>query len=152
VTALQAAYLATEYHVEHPEGGFVLRIGARSRTLDRLLDQHGQRTWAFLTAWNPLSVIVPMEQNVARQAQLEAEVQQRGWVMLAGRGQGAGWAAEASVLVLGITEPEAIALGQMFRQAAIVVGTHGESARLVWCGEEIPSEYPNFSHPVVETG
>jgi len=126
-----AAYLATDYHVEHPDGAFVLRVGARSRHLDCLLTRHGHRTWAFTTAWNPASAIVPPEQNRARQADLEAEVARRGWVAFNGRGHGVGWAAEASLLLLGVAEAEAVELARTFRQAAIVVGERGEPARLV---------------------
>jgi hypothetical protein len=129
---LAEAYLATNYRVEHPTGAFVLRVGARSRPLDRLLTRHGHRTWAFLTAWNPGSVLVPTEQSLARQRSLEYDVTRRWWPIFAGRGEGDGWAAEPSLLVLGIAEADAVALARDYRQAAIVCGALGEPARLVW--------------------
>ncbi len=141
---LEAAYRATDYHVSELrsltlpdrrrqfDGGIVLRIGVRSRSLDRLLTWHGQRTWAFVTAWNPFSQITPAEQNAFWQRDLESEILRRGWLAFAGQGQGEGWAAEASVLILGITESEAVDLGRTYRQAAVVVGSLGEPARLMW--------------------
>jgi hypothetical protein len=130
--SLAAAYRATRYRVEHPDGPFVLRIGVRSRTLDRLLTRHGHHTWAFLTAWNPLSEITPPEQNAARQAWLEHDASRRWWPIFAGRGEGDGWPAEVSLLILGISEFDASSLARIYRQAAVVVGTLGEPARLVW--------------------
>ena len=42
------------------------------------------------------------------------------------------WQPEHSVLVLGISRTEAIEVGQMFEQNAIVCGKYGEPAELVW--------------------
>jgi hypothetical protein len=132
VTLLETAYRATRYRVEHPDGSFVLRIGVRSRTLDRLLTRHGHRTWAFVTAWNPLSEITPSEQNAAWQSRLEYDASRRWGPIFAGRGEGDGWPAEVSLLILGISEFDASELARNYRQAAVVVGNFGEPARLVW--------------------
>lgn len=127
-----SAYQTTNYRVEHPQGHFFLRVGCRSRRLDALLDEFGQKTWAYLTAWNPYSRWVPLEQNIARQRALEAEVVRRGHPHFVGQGQGAGdWAPEASVLVLGITPEAALDLARTFRQAAILVGERGAAGRLL---------------------
>lgn len=132
MSPLEAAYRATSYRVEHPDGAFTLRVGVRSRTLDRLLSKHGLRTWAYVTAWNPFSTIVPTEENLARQRWLEDEAARRWWPSFAGRGVGPGWAVEPSLLILGIVKSDAVLLGREQRQAAIVVGELQQPARLVW--------------------
>ncbi len=51
----------------------------------------------------------------------------------AGVGTGGDWPPEPSLLILGIREEDALHLARRFGQNAIVAGTLGEPARLVWC-------------------
>jgi len=44
------------------------------------------------------------------------------------------WVAEESLLIIGIDETAALALGAQFGQHAIVVGEAGGCAGLRWCG------------------
>ncbi len=71
---------------------------------------------------------------------LLAEVRQRGLTVHPGLGSGdAGdWPPEESLLVLGLDEAAAVALGHRFGQRAIVVGTRGTAARLVWIDPPLP--------------
>jgi len=131
--ALEAAYRAADYRVDGPHGSFVLRIGEPCADADRLLATHGQTEWAYVTACNPRSVCLPDEENAPRTAELEVALRDGGWPHHRGIsvGRNGGWA-EASFLVLGIPEGEAVALGRRFGQNAIVAGRAGEPARLVW--------------------
>lgn len=128
----QAAYEKTAYWVEDR---FALRCGERSAALDDLLAGAGHDHWAFVTACNPLSIRLDDTANAARMAALEARVRAIGHRSLHGRGVGddGDWPPESSLLVLGINEPDAIALAGEFRQAAIIVGRRGAAARLVDC-------------------
>lgn len=130
---LRAAYEATDYRVdEGPRGGFTIRVGARSADADALLAATAAEAWAFITASNPRSVQLPAAENVARMARLERRVRERGLVAYAGTGVGADWPPESSLLVIGLAEPEAVAVAREFGQHAIVVGSRGTPARLVW--------------------
>lgn len=132
---LQAAYEATTYRVATgPRGGFAIRVGARSEDADSLLAAAGAESWAFITAANPRSVPLADAENAARMARLEEIVVRRGLVHHRGAGVGAeaGWPPEPSLLVLGLSEAEAVALARQFDQLAILVGRRGAPARLVW--------------------
>jgi hypothetical protein len=131
---LAAAYLATTYVVDTPAGPLPLRIGQRHPDLDRLLAEHGVTSWAFITACNPGSTRLSDADNQARQRQLDEAVRRLGKVSLPGRGVGddGSWPPEESVLVLGLDEAEAGAVGRLFGQTAIVCGTAGTPARLAW--------------------
>ena len=109
--------------------------GSRSPALAKLLERHRARRWAFITAWNPGSAPLPRAENDARQAQLRGIVEKRGFTILPGEGIGEdrSWPPEESLMVLGITEAEAVRLGRRFGQLAILAGERGSMSRLVPC-------------------
>lgn len=132
---LRAAYLATAYRVTaSPRGGFDIRCGGVSEKLEALLADSGCATWAFISACNPGSVPLDGAANRTRHDALHVEVRLRGLTLYPGIGIGdAGdWPPEESLLILGIDEAAAVALGRRFGQRAIVVGTRGTAARLAW--------------------
>jgi hypothetical protein len=130
---LDAAYRATSYVVDGPDGAFALRVGETSPPLDELLVRHNTRCWAFVTACNPGSLPLSAEENRGRQAELEAVVSKAGYTFFAGQGVGEDdWLPEASVLILGITPENAAALGRHFGQNAILTGEACGPARLLW--------------------
>jgi hypothetical protein len=129
---LEAAYIATTYTAVTPEGFLALRIGESNAALDTLLTTGGVATWAYVTAYNPGSVQVSDEENEAHQRQLREAVQECGYIFYEGAGIGQNWPGEPSLLILGMTETEAVALGERFGQLAIVLGKLGGSARLRW--------------------
>lgn len=90
-------------------------------------------TWAFITAWNPMSQPLPLQENRERAARLAAELGAR--AVLAGLGvpDEPGWTPEESLLVLGIGIDDAVALARRYMQRAIVAGDYGGPARLVEC-------------------
>ena len=133
--ALDAAYRATTYSVEMPDGTWLsLRCGKPSEPLDRYLAAAGADHWAFITACNPQSTRLGESENVERMARFVDFVRHRGLrtLVAAGRSDACDWPPEPSLLVLGIEESEAIELGRMFDQHAIVVGSRGGPPRLVW--------------------
>jgi hypothetical protein len=136
---LEAPYRASTYVADTPAGRLGIRVGQASEPLDRLLDDRGVTSWAYVTAYNPGSQRLPPEANAARQRQLEEAVRV---AYATYRGEGVGddgrWPPEPSLLILGIDEPAAAALGRRFGQAAIVCGSRGEAARLVWLNERHP--------------
>ncbi|GHD70046.1 DUF3293 domain-containing protein [Jeongeupia chitinilytica] len=130
---LEAAYRATRYVV--PELHLSLRIGRHHPDLDAVLHQHGVVAWAFVSAANPRSVALCEYENRARHQNLLETLHRRGFVCFDGLGEPllAGWTPEPSVLVLGLSQDEAIRLGRDFDQHAVVHGALQGAALLCWC-------------------
>jgi hypothetical protein len=118
------AYRETEYRV-YATTQFVLNVGIRSTELNRLHNRFGVCCSAFLTAWNPYSVVRDARDNATRQAALVARLHEQSLPFLSGVGQHpkGQWPAEASVLVLGLGRDQAIAVATRFEQNAVL-----------WCG------------------
>lgn len=138
--ALEAAYRATTYVVDHPDGEIGIRIGEHHPRLDALLAAHGATEWAYITAWNPGSVKKSFKNNKLQNNRLRAAVRAAGHVCYPGRGRpdGGAWTPEESLLVVGIAEAQAVALGARFGQNAVVTGVAGGPARLRWCAVRAP--------------
>jgi hypothetical protein len=132
---LDAVYRDTDYWVDDaPDEPFAIRVGESCLELAVLLTAAGEFEWAFVTACNPGSVPLSDEDNSQRMNRLEQAVRQGGWLFYHGHGAGRDgeWPAEPSLLILGISEREALDLARSFGQNAIVAGRLGEPARLVW--------------------
>ena len=137
--ALEAAYHATLYRVlESPLGAFVIRCGEPSPSATVLLAEQAVGQWAFITAENPRSGVLTSAANAERMRQLSAVIDAAGYLSYPGRGEAAAgdWPPEASLLVIGIDEAEALAIGRRFDEHAIVTGRRDEPARLVWLNGE----------------
>src|SRR5688500_12902076 len=133
---LDELYRATTYRVFLPVGPPIdLRVGERSAELDLLLTKHNVSTWTFITACNPGSRPLPETENDARHTKLLRTVKNFGWRYLQGVGipARADWQPETSVLVLGVSAEEAVAVARDFEQNAILAGRRGGEAELVYC-------------------
>lgn len=130
---LLSAYLQTTYQIEQP--AIQIHIGESSRALQALLQKYEATSWAFITAWNPKSILLSQKENDARHEKLVEMVEKRGFPFFMGYGIGADdtWQPEQSLLILEIAREEAINLGQQFRQHAIVFGTTDGLPALVFC-------------------
>lgn len=134
--ALLAAYRRTQYQATTPLGSLTLRIGEHSALLDELLTTHNAHHWAYITAWNPGSIVLPKPANDQRQRVLQTLLANQGYPFYSGFGypnpeQDSHWAAEASVLVINILPQAARTLAQQFGQWALLSGHHGGIAELV---------------------
>ena len=132
---LLRAYRETLYLADTPAGRIALRVGQASPALDTLLAARGVHTWAYVTAHNPGSVRGDGDDNHRRQQALEAELEAQGYAAYPGEGVGddGSWPPEASVLVLGLSREDAVALGRRHGQCAVLWGARGEAARLLVC-------------------
>jgi hypothetical protein len=130
-----AAFHATHYQVDGSNGSFVLRIGAHSQELQLLHDSHGVVSSAYLTAWNPLGNIVPPEANARNQQALQRDLAELSVPVLSGEGKDpkSGWA-EQSLLAIGLSREHAVALGNRYRQLAIVFAGQDAIPELVLLG------------------
>lgn len=112
-----------------------IRPGDTDARLEQALEARNVTAWAFITAWNPGSQLLSRSENDLRQRSLRDELERRGFAMAEGQGEPADvtWEPEASVLVFGIDEADAVALGVKYGQFAVVVGRRRGRARLVAC-------------------
>jgi hypothetical protein len=131
---LWAAYRATHYVVDAPDGEVVLHVGAANDALAALMRAVHAPTAAVLTAHNPWSLATPAHANDAAQRELEAALAAHGIAMLpaSGRDPSGAWPPETSVLALGLTREAADALARRFAQNAFVwVAGPGRACELV---------------------
>ena len=134
-SALQQAFLATEYVVNDDGREIVIRVGKANAALRKLLADRGVKRWAFITACNPGAKMVPAHENDERLARLRSELKAGGFRFIPGFGRGTtgDWPAEPSFLVLDIELNEAIGMARRFGQLAIVTGELDGLPELVWC-------------------
>lgn len=129
------AYLRTTFTADTPGGPIEIRPGSSNAALDAVLRAHRASEWAYVTAYNPGSLVTPESTNRLAHEKLCAHVHQRGWVSFDGHGVGpdGDWPPEVSLLILRVSSLEARALGKKFGQLAVVVGRIGGPARLQAC-------------------
>lgn len=126
---LEEAYQRAHYYVD----GFntPIKIGKHSLEADAFCEARGASQWAYITAWNPLSVVLSTAENKKRNDDLLSDLE--GYEVLTGRGQDpeGQWLAEESFFIAAITPTEAIKLGKKYVQRAIVVGSVKSEAKLI---------------------
>jgi hypothetical protein len=130
IKGLIEAYLSTSFNVFDPE--LTIKIGQKNQLLDDLHQRHHCHTWTYITAWNPLSEAQSNEINQFKNNELKQDLQH--YIVFDGEGIGQDptWKPEKSFLVLGINKEEAIALGNKYRQHAIVYGEINKAPELLW--------------------
>ena len=126
---LIAAYKNTRYHVFNT--GITICIDENNVLLDELLRKQDAKSWAYITAYNPFSQTFTDEANDARHRLLLQSV--AAFSSFEGEGKGAdeSWPPEKSLLILGISKEQAIAIGNEYEQNAIVYGEAGQAAQLL---------------------
>ena len=115
---LEAIYRDTDYYVSD-DPPLRLRIGEQNDDALILLASFGVTTAAFLTAWNPGSRKLTIEENDDRQNQLLSEIERLRLNYLVGYGEKDDWR-EYSYLILGISREDATGLGEKFGQNGYV--------------------------------
>ena len=113
-------YNRTQYQVSGTE--IILQIGEHSSMLDTLLNQYHQQDWAFISACNPGSIVLPDEVNRLRHEQLKVSLGLYSYFEGVGVGENPPWKPERSLLVIGINRAKAMEIGSFFEQNAIVAG------------------------------
>ena len=118
---LHDAYRTTNYKVFTPE--FTIKVGQLNGILNKILEATSNTSWAYITAFNPFSKELSDEENKSRQDELLKLVTKHQTYKGHGVDEKEEWPAEESVLILGITEEDAVKLGNKYEQNAIVVGS-----------------------------
>lgn len=134
--SLERAFRETLYRVElgRESPTLELVVGEKNPYLDVLLSRYGVECWAWLTSVNPGGRQVSEEENQARLAVLEKQLQALRLPLFRGRALAAdgSWPPEPSFLVLGLEEGRAEALAEKHGQLGFLVGRLGEPVRLRW--------------------
>lgn len=126
---LDAAYRAAKYRV----GKAVLRVGEPlPPEIDEILDVRGLVECAFLTAWNPRSQTLALDENRRRQRALVEKIAPMTWLRGVASDDAGTWE-EESILVLGLQKRDAVDLAREFDQNAILHADKGRAVELVWC-------------------
>ena len=128
---LVESYKATTYRV--PDLKLDIRIGEKNKRLDFILENQIKKTWAFITAWNPESKLLSSKENKDRNDRLRSKLKGYQTFDSLGIPKNADWIPEESFFIIGINQEDAIKLGVMFKQNAILCGKKNQSARLIFC-------------------
>ncbi len=117
---LEKRYRETDYIVDD-DPPLRLNIDEQNDGARILMASFNVETAAFITAWNPGSRELTLDENFDRQADLLEEIEQLRLNYFVGRGEHPenGWR-EDSYLVLGISPEEADRLARKFEQNAYV--------------------------------
>jgi hypothetical protein len=92
--------------------------------VDELLRSLSAVEWAFIAAHNPVSKVLDAAENEKRHEELQADIQTLGLTYYQGKGIGPDPARkpETSLLILGLSHDDAVAIGRRYEQNAIVLG------------------------------
>lgn len=118
---LVRAYYETEYHVLlRPP--VTLRIGQINEDLKALYRESSCNSCLFITAWNPYSEHTEAAMNALLQSQLFEEISASGYRAVPGLGKhpSGDWEGEDSLLVLGVSQEEAMEIGTRWKQNAVI--------------------------------
>ncbi len=126
---MSAAYLKALYHADILENPIL--IGRVSPELDEYLEKENASCWAFITAYNPMSVVLSPEENKSRNKDLESKIKEYRYLHGEGRDPSGKWIPERSFLILNISRKDARELAMEFEQKAIVYGERGNVAELI---------------------
>jgi hypothetical protein len=134
IAALTIAYEQAIYEVYYGQETIEINIGQNCPPLDSLIAQSDYPTWALITAANPYSQPLSARENQRRDRRLSKHLRglQLPLIPAMGKDPTGVWTPEPSWLILGITRPKAIAIGQKFEQNAIVYGELNQAAELQW--------------------
>lgn len=127
--ALKAAYLDSNYYVEGIDQPIL--IGENNDEIIELLIEKRAKSWAFITAYNPMSEQYTDDQNIALNKVLEAELSAYNYLKGVGTSRSGDWPGEDSFFIIGITFSDAERLMTKYRQRAIVFGSFDGVAELV---------------------
>jgi len=130
--SLVQAYLETDYCFTCSGELITIAAGEHNRRVDRLLQDSGESSWAFITAWNPYSEDLSPEVNHERQNKLQERLKDYRYFQGYGKARTGDWPAEDSLMVVGIEAKEAQEIGREFGQNAIVLGRLGRPAEVRW--------------------
>ena len=135
---LEKEYREAIYVVAADNKEITFRVGKIRQPLNALLAEHNAANFAFITAHNPRSNVLPKSRNEARQRRLKETLHTQNFKFLEGYGvnEREVWEKEQSCFVFDISLEKALESGRMFEQYAILYGRKRGNIELVWCLED----------------
>ena len=128
---LEQSYRETIYSVFIENKQYDITVGKPLPTeIQQLVNK--EKTAVILTAWNPRSQELPLEENKSRNIELNEKLQSYIMYTAVGQGKDLNWTAEESFFILGISEKEAEILAVKFEQYAYVWFDINKEASLVF--------------------
>jgi hypothetical protein len=127
---IEQAFIETQY-VIHLQSDIVLKIGEMPADLFEHLPL--LKTWAFITAWNPLPDILSKAENEQRNEDLERYLLDRGYNIHKGIGisKDQTWS-EVSFFIENIELEDARLASMQFGQLAFVYGDRNNGNQLIF--------------------
>lgn len=116
-----SAFSATDYLIG-ATSEICARIGEQSSTVAGLLEQNAAESAVLVTAFNPFSILLPIEVNRLRQTHLRLGLEAKGLASIdaEGRDPSGRWEPEPSFLVLGPTSEQVEQMLLTYQQHAVV--------------------------------
>jgi hypothetical protein len=131
---IEQAFLETNYIVQI-ENEIVLKMGEIPA---RLIEDFPQiKTWAFITAWNPLPDILTRTQNDIRNNELRKQLEDEGYLIYPGIGisKNEEWS-EESFFIGNIESEKANTISSKFGQLAFLYGDTIKGNQLIFTKQE----------------
>ena len=111
--------------------GIYIRLNQLNEELDDILEDYGVKEWVLITAWNPGGSRRPTNANQNQQIELLKDLEDYKLLDTRGQSLDKSWF-EDGYLVLGLTKSNGIELAKKYGQKAILFGTSGKPAELIW--------------------
>lgn len=127
-------YKNTDYWFVVNGQKMTLSVGSPNSDFNTLCHDFSCKTGAFITAFNPQSRQLTLEDNRERNQQLEAELvgfKDIRYFYGAGQDRSLQWPAEESFMVLGLSQQTAIDLARRYQQNAFLWIEHRQAAVLI---------------------
>jgi len=106
-------------------------VGTKSPEVDQFLEKESKSSWAFITAYNPMSNIEPDNVNNHNHHLLKSDIQEYLYICGHGKDPNDKWVPEPSFFIVGISKSDAISLGKTYGQLAIVYGEIDKKSELL---------------------
>ena len=128
---IEQAFLETNYIAEIENNPIVLKIGETPEILIQRFPKI--KTWAFITAWNPLPDILTKSENDIRNNQLKVQLKEEGFIFYPGVGisKNEVWS-EESFFIENIELETANEISLKFGQLAFLYGDGAKGNQLIF--------------------
>ena len=131
---LLRAYLDTDYVIDLEGTGPTVLLAGEAYP-DELEGYSWEKGLAVITAWNPGSLSLPLNDNQSRQIALMSELQGNGFGPIypaVGKSRSGAWA-EDSLAIFDISMQDALHFGQLYGQNAILWVSKGGKPKIILC-------------------